>query len=142
MLKLLVAIDGSELSLDGVRHVLGLIRRGLQAEVVLANVQESATLYELVVAHDPQVLHEISQSAGTHQLASAVALLQAANVAHVAVVESGDPAHMLMDLVERYACDGVVLGARGHGNVHGVLVGSVSQHMVHNCPVPVTVVKH
>jgi len=45
MLKILIAVDGSELSLDAVRHALALAKEGLQIDLVLANVQESATLY-------------------------------------------------------------------------------------------------
>ena len=30
MLKILIAVDGSELSLDGVHHALALVRQGLQ----------------------------------------------------------------------------------------------------------------
>lgn len=52
MLKILIAVDGSELSLDGVHHALTLVRQGLQATMVLANVQEPATLYELVTTRD------------------------------------------------------------------------------------------
>ena len=44
MLKILVAVDGSELSLDGVRHTLQWLQQGLQATVVLAHVQEPASL--------------------------------------------------------------------------------------------------
>lgn len=142
MLKILIAVDGSELSLDAVQHALTLVQQGLQASFVLANVQEGATLYEMVVAHDPLVLQEVSHDAGAHLLAPAQALLSAAGVDFESVVESGDPVNMLLDIVEREACDGVILGARGHGNIRGSLLGSVSQQLVHACPVPVTVVKH
>jgi nucleotide-binding universal stress UspA family protein len=142
MLKILIAVDGSELSLDAVHHSLALVQAGLQASFVLANVQESATLYEMVVAHDPLVLQEVSREAGTHLLSAAESLIRAAGVDFESVVESGDPANMLLDIVEREACDAVILGAKGHGNLRGALMGSVSQHMVTACPVPVTVVKH
>ena len=142
MLKILIGVDGSELALDAVRHALSLVREGLQAEFVLANLQESATLYEIVVAHDPKVLQEVSQGAGTHLLEAAQAMVSAAGVAFESVVESGDVVNGLLDLVERMACDAVILGAKGHGNLRGALLGSVSQQMVHACPVPVTVVKH
>jgi nucleotide-binding universal stress UspA family protein len=142
VLKILIAVDGSELSLDAVHHGLALVQHGLQASFVLANVQESATLYEMVVAHDPLVLQEVSRGAGSHQLAAAQALVSAAGVAFDSVVESGDPVNMLLDIAEREACDAVILGAKGHGNLRGALMGSVSQHLVNACPVPVTVVKH
>ena len=42
MPRILIAVDGSELSLDAVHHAVQLTRDGLQADFVLANVQEPA----------------------------------------------------------------------------------------------------
>ena len=39
-MKILLPVDGSDASLDAVRHALQLIREGLRASLVLANVQE------------------------------------------------------------------------------------------------------
>ena len=78
MLKILVAVDGSELSLDGVRHTLQWLQQGLQATVVLAHVQEPASLYELVTSRDPDLIAAASVEAGEHLLAPARALLEAA----------------------------------------------------------------
>ncbi|MFX9424437.1 universal stress protein, partial [Acinetobacter baumannii] len=71
MLKILVAVDGSELSLDGVRHTLQWLQQGLQATVVLAHVQEPASLYELVTSRDPDLIAAASVEAGEHLLAPA-----------------------------------------------------------------------
>ena len=54
-MKILVPVDGSPLSLEAVRHAISLVKQGLRAELVLANVQSPASLYEIVVAHDPDV---------------------------------------------------------------------------------------
>jgi len=142
MHKLLIAVDGSELALDAVHHALGLIAQGLRADLVLANVQEPATLYEMVVVHDPKALREVSASAGAHLLAPAEALVTQAGVTFESVVETGDPVNTLLDIAQRYDCDGVVVGARGVGNLRGTLMGSVSQKMVQTSTLPVTVVKH
>ena len=53
----------------------------------------------------------------------------------------GDPAHTLVELIERHACEGVVMGAHGKGMVRQALLGSVTMEMVHAAPVPVTLVK-
>ncbi len=141
MTKLLIAIDGSELSLDALRHAIALVQQGLRAEIVLANVQTSATLYEMVVARDPVVLQQVAQEAGAHLLAPAAALAKAAGIAHECVVAIGEPANTILELVSRHGCDAVLLGAHGHGKISGALMGSVSQLLVQHCPVPVTVVK-
>lgn len=140
-MKFLIPVDGSPLSLEAVRYVLQLSRAGLGVELLLANVQESASLYELVVAHDPAVLDEVSEGAGLHVLAPAVSLVEASGVPFEAVVERGDPAHTLLELIERHACEGVVMGAHGKGMVRQALLGSVTLDMVHGAPVPVTLVK-
>jgi len=142
MLKILIPVDGSELSLDAVQHALRLVREGLQASFVLANVQEPASLYEIVTARDFQVLQGVSEGAGAHLLESAEALCKAAGVACELEVASGDPAHTLIDIAERFGCDAVIMGARGRGAVRSALLGSVSQAMAHDSAIPVTIVKH
>lgn len=47
---------------------------------------------------------------------------------------------MLVDLIESYGCDAVVLGATGMGNSSAAL-GSVALALLHHSPVPVTVVR-
>ncbi|RYF27103.1 MAG: universal stress protein [Comamonadaceae bacterium] len=142
MLKILIAVDGSELSLDAVHHTLSLVRQGLKAGVVLAHVQEPATLYEMVVSRDPDLIAAASLEAGQHLMASARALIEAAGVDYETEVAVGDVAHTLVDIAERRGCGLLVIGARGQGAIANALLGSVSQELVQASPVPVTIVKH
>ncbi len=141
-LKILIAVDGSELSLDAVHHALSLLQSGLQAGLVLAHVQEPASLYEMVVSRDPELIAAASLEAGQHLMASARALIEAAGVPYEAEVGVGDVAHTLVDIAERQGCGQIVIGARGHGAIASALLGSVSQALVQASPVPVTIVKH
>jgi nucleotide-binding universal stress UspA family protein len=140
-MKILLPVDGSAVSLEAVRFVVRMARAGLDTRVVLANVQEPATLYELVVAHDPQVIEQVSAAAGTHTLQAAQALLDAAAIAYESEVASGDPAHTVIDILERYECDLVVMGASGTGPLRSALLGSVSNEVLHAAGVPVMIVK-
>ncbi len=67
-MKILLPVDGSAASLQAVRQALHLIQGGLRASLVLANVQEPATLYEMLLAHDPEVIDQVSAKAGLHLL--------------------------------------------------------------------------
>ena len=140
-MKILVPVDGSQLSPEAVRYVLGLVRQGLRAELVLANVQAPASLYEFVVARDPVLIHDASAGAGAHLLEPAQALCRAAGVAFECEVVSGDPVQVLCDLAEQYGCASIAIGAHGKGALASALLGSVSHALTHASPVPVTVVK-
>ena len=140
-MKILLPVDGSEASLEAVRHALQLVREGLQASVVLANVQEPATLYEMLLAHDPEVIEKVSAQAGLHLLEPARTLVEQAEVPYELEVASGDPAHTLIDVLENFGCDMVVMGARGQGTLRSALLGSVSHEVLHAAQVPVTIVK-
>lgn len=140
-MKILIPVDGSQLSLEAVRFAVRMLLAGLHGEAVLANVQEPANLYELLVAHDPEVINKVSAEAGLHALASAQALLDAAGVQYECEVSQGDPAHTIIDIAERFACDLIVMGARGNSALRSAMLGSVSNEVLHASAVPVMIVK-
>jgi nucleotide-binding universal stress UspA family protein len=140
-MKILIAVDGSAGALEAVHHVLRLTQGGLSASVVLANVQEPASLYEVVVAHNAEVIEEVSEAAAEHSLAPAQALLREAGLAFETEIGHGDPGHLLVDIAERSQCDLVVVGARGMEPYDGGSLGPVANWVLHHATVAVTVVK-
>jgi nucleotide-binding universal stress UspA family protein len=140
-MKILLPVDGSELALEAVRFAIRTLLAGLRGEVVLANVQEPASLYELLVAHDPEVIDQVSAEAGVHALAGAQELLNAAQLEYECEVAKGDPAHTIIDIAERFACDLIVMGARGNSVLRSAMMGSVSNEVLHASPIPVMIVK-
>jgi nucleotide-binding universal stress UspA family protein len=140
-MKILLPVDGSELSLEAVRFAVRLLKDGLSGTAVLANVQEPANLYELLVAHDPEVIDRVSAEAGLHALLSAQAVLDDAAVDYECEVAKGDPAHTIVDISERFGCDLIVMGARGAGALRSAMMGSVSNEVLHASGVPVMIVK-
>ncbi|MNY42364.1 Universal stress protein [compost metagenome] len=141
MLRIMIAVDGSEPSLDAVRHGVRLVRQGLQATLVLAHVQQEATFYELAT-QDPDLIARASVSAGRHLMEPAVALIEAAGVRYEAEVGLGETAPTLADMAERNGCDMIIIGALGQGGVRRTLIGSVSREVARLSAVPVTIVKH
>jgi nucleotide-binding universal stress UspA family protein len=141
-MRILVPIDGSPLSLAALRHVIALQGDGLRVELVLANVQAPASLYEWVRAPDPASLGEIAEAAGQHALQTAESLLREAGLdATELLVSGGDTAHALLDLIETEACDAVIMGSHGAGGLRAAFQGSVSQALIHAARVPVTLVR-
>lgn len=140
-MKFLLPVDGSPAALAAVQHLLRLVGDGLSAEAVLVNVQEPATLYEVVVAHDAEVVEHVRSGAGADLLAPAEAMLDAAGIAWQSEVAGGHPATLLLELLENYGCDAVVMGARGIGDLGDTGLGSVAQAVLDHSAVPVTVVR-
>ena len=140
MIKILLPIDGSTAALAAVKHVLRLIADGLSAEAVLLNVQEPPSLYEVVTAHDAEVLRHLRSDAGADLLAPAEALLSSAGLTWESEVAGGHPHTLLLELMENYGCQMLVMGARGMGDSDASGLGSVALALLAGSPVPVTVV--
>lgn len=140
MTRILVAVDGSPSSLEAVRHAVGLVRSGLRATVVLAQVQEEASFLELAT-QDSDRIAKAALGAGMHLMAPAVVELQAAGVPFEREVALGEPGTTLVDMAERLQCDCIVVGARGMGALRRAFIGSVSQSVLNHSRVPVIVVR-
>lgn len=141
-MKLLIAIDGSELSLDAVRYALRLAHEGLKASVVIATVLEPSGMSEILMMPDPKEREAVDQSAGSQILGPAAALLEAAGVPFEREVRSGYVSTEIIDVAECFECDAIVIGARGRGFLRSALLGSVSQAVLHAATMPVTIVPH
>ena len=140
-MKYLLAIDGSAHALHALRWVLRLAAEGQVCEIVLVNVQEPASLYEVVTAHDASVIHEVRGAAGADLLRPAEALLMAAGKDFESEVAGGAPEHLIIELAENYRCDAIVMGARGLGDGQARGLGPVAQAVLAHAPMPVTVVR-
>ena len=120
-MKILIAIDGSQVSHHEVQHALQLVRNGLQASFVLANV---------------------AFGAGTDALAESVRLIEQAGVSYTTeVISSGNPAQSIIELVHLHGCNLIITGTRAQSRLRNVLGGSVSRELIDDAPVPVLVVK-
>jgi nucleotide-binding universal stress UspA family protein len=86
------------------------------------------------------VLDAVRTGAGADLLAEAEALLDAAGQSYESEVAGGDPGHVLVDLIENYGCDAVVMGSLGVGG-RSTALGPVALALLHHSPVPVTVVR-
>ncbi|MBQ9579067.1 MAG: universal stress protein [Ottowia sp.] len=141
-MKILLAVDGSQRSLHEARFALQLVQGGLNASFVLANVQEPASLYEIVAASgSTERIAKAAKGAGQGLLAPSAHLLKEAGVPYERVVVTGDPAQAIVELVEEHGCDMVILGTRALGLIGRALEGgSTALRLLHNCPVPVLLV--
>ena len=136
----LVAVDGSPSSRKAARFALSLAS-GAKAKVTLLSVLEPPQV--LPVA--PLGGFVVSTPAPTEaDLRSVNATLkEMAQESHgvevTTQVEVGDIADTIVDTAQKLGADLIVMGARGLGAAKRILLGSVSDRVVHHAHCPVTV---
>ena len=143
MVKLLVAVDGSEPSSRAVDFVLK--SRDLYkdpVEIHLINVQPSlpfGSRVSSVVGHDK--IAQYHRDEGMAALKGAMHTLDSAGAHYSHHICVGEPAEVLVEYVREHACDQIVMGTRGLGATTSLLLGSVATKVIHLSPVPVLLVK-
>ena len=140
MVKIMIAVDGSEASLEAVRHGIKLTQPGLNAHFVIAHVQKEASLLELATV-DSDLIANASIDAGLDLVAPAQELLTAAGISYEVEISLGEPGNTLIDIAESTECEQIIIGATGQGGLSSILIGSVSREVARHSRLPVTIVK-
>lgn len=138
--RLLVAVDGSPHSLKGVEHAVQLAK-GLGLKVELANVLPPILLAPSVYAETIAKLEQGNREAARELLDASRRLVTGAGVEADTMMLTGAPAEALADRAQAINAWAVVIGAKGHGPVSRVLLGSITDRLVHICTRPVLVIR-
>lgn len=138
--KILLASDGSECALKAATVAAGFARQ-FGAEVIVLHVY--TPLAQLVPAY---ALAGLDRDADIKEVQDAVMsrtgrVLDEAGVAYTARREIGSPAEHIVGIAEREQADLIVVGSHGLSGVKLLLLGSVSDRVVHQAHCPVLVVK-
>ena len=137
MKKILAAVDGSAASMHAVRKALEIADK-MGAEVTFAHVVPHVFI-PAEVPFDAGRLAEEALSAGEALLTQAAAEVGRPAIARVCL--RGAPAEAMAELAEDGHFDLVVVGSKGRGAVSRMLVGSITDRLVHICKRPVLVVR-
>jgi nucleotide-binding universal stress UspA family protein len=135
--RIVVGVDGSEGSRAAAQWAAEEAARW-DASVVVVQAWEFTPL---VIATDAPIDLVELRSQADAALAQEVQELfgDRAGSVEARVVEEL-PANAILDAVKAHDADLVVVGSRGRGGLKGMLLGSVSQKVVHHAPCPVVVV--
>lgn len=144
---ILVAVDGSKQATEATEIAADLAQLCGAKLVVLHVVahiygDERATLEELArVEHLERTEYEMLQERGRAIVQAAEFNARQKGLTSVeAVVEVGDPAGVIVSMMQTRSADLVVVGRRGRGNLAGLLLGSVSNKVVQLAAAPCLVV--
>lgn len=146
MIRLLVATDGSEHAIRAAELALRLVRELKQAEVVAVNVghiPEAAFGAAGVpgASVDMAGLIEGLDRAGQQILDRTEAVLAGADAPVRRDYRPGDPAAGIVRAAQEYKADLIIMGSRGLGQIGGLVLGSVSERVLHAARRPVLIVR-
>jgi nucleotide-binding universal stress UspA family protein len=139
MQSILVAVDGSPHSLKGVQEA-SRIAKAIGARLELVYVLPPILLAEAAYADTIKKIDEGNRLEAERIFKDAKAVADPA-VSVDAVMLSGAPAEAIADAASAGRVWGVVIGAKGHSAVSRVLLGSVTDRLVHISTKPVLVVR-
>jgi len=151
MVKILMAVDGSDHDTKTAQLLGGLFQGAPQVEVTVLHVANSVLPTPAVLEMgmvpmipSPQEMdrwqREIRAQA-EESVAQAAAAVQRAGLQARTQVAWGNPAEVIVKVAEEGAYNLIALGSRGAGQVAGIFLGSVSDRVVHRARTPVLVVR-
>jgi nucleotide-binding universal stress UspA family protein len=138
---ILVPVDGSACSDRTIEEAVKLVQKSGPTDIHLLNVQPRIFVEETLVFLDPAKIDTYYYEQGSRGLASAEKLLKKAGVAFTSHRAVGPVAETVVTKAKELGADGILMGTQGHGRVAGMLLGSVSNKVLHLSPVPVTLVR-
>lgn len=135
---LLVAYDGSPDSELALAHAIALAQVS-RARLALVAVVPPPSLLAWQAPGGVQALHQSEQDELDARLRAAAETVPD-DLPLTTRLLDGDPAREILRAAREGDHDAIVLGSRGRGRMTAALLGSVSNHVMHDAPVPVIVV--
>ncbi|HCX32645.1 MAG TPA: universal stress protein [Rhodocyclaceae bacterium] len=141
-MKILLAVDGSDCSLNAVRSLVSHVRWFAgKPELHVLHVHPPIPV-GLATGHiSREVLDAHYRGEGEAAVRPAEDLLSAADLPFVRHLHVGDPAAIIVKLAGELGCELICMGSHGRGTVASALLGSVTTKVLHLSPVPVLVAK-
>jgi nucleotide-binding universal stress UspA family protein len=142
--KILVPSDGSEAALQAAKYAKALAEK-FGSEVTLVHVVQnyySLPAFSLAdtVTIPVSVLQDL-ESTGKVILNKTEDIFQDFTGKLSSRLEFGPPGKQIIDIAVKERFELIVMGRRGLSGVTGMLLGSVSNHIVHYAPCPTLIVK-
>jgi len=139
-MKILIPNDGSESGRRALEYALKMAKSHNSYDITILTVACSDFALARGVVFNP---NELITSCNAHfnmSLEKAKAMFEAEGINVNTLLAGGDPAGIIIDMVNNQGFEKVVMGTRGLSGISGMLLGSVSSKVLHNVKVPVTLI--
>ncbi len=153
MNNILIAVDGSQRSLEAVKKVVDLFKsRNFDITVITILQEEESSVYDVPHAASSTMSAETMQElrdkrkeeakeTGRKIVDEAASIFENIGRDVNQVIRLGDPADEICDYAEQNNIDMIVLADKGRGGVQRFLLGSISDKVVRHADTSVLVVK-
>ena len=139
--KILVPVDGSDNSFRALEHAIFLATKIQEAQItVLYIIEDAPTVY----IYSPKILEKLradykSEAAKIFERCKELASKSGINI-HTVLLE-GDPASKVIGYSEMERFDIIIMGSRGMGKFKELILGSVSNKVIHHAKCSVMLVR-
>ena len=142
MLKILIAVDGSEHASRAIEAVGKMARSALELEAILLCVSPEPIFYGVYTVATIQKVEEEQKKQQATVLSKAMedARSQGLKVSEPARAY-GVIANEIVRAAKDLQVDQIAMGTRGMGAIGNMFLGSVAQRVLHQSPVPVLLVR-
>lgn len=145
-MKVLLAIDGSEISKEAVARVPDLVRLD-GSEIILLTISPNPVMPDMTGFMAPpyidyNLLSQQVKAEAESTLAEAADVLRGRGLEPKTVFLQGDPGEEILEVIRNHGIDLVVVGSHGRTGFKKFLLGSVSAKIVNEAPCPVLVIKN
>ena len=146
MLKILVAVDGSEPTIRAIEAVGVMARSTPELEALLLCVSPGAILDPLFYGgYTATTVQKLEQDQKEQQDTILDKAAKQAEALGIKVIEPvrgyGAIANEIVRIAKERQVDQIAMGTRGMGAVGNLFLGSVAQKVLHQSPVPVLLVR-
>jgi nucleotide-binding universal stress UspA family protein len=144
MVRMLVATDGSPHAAGAAKLAAWLAGELRETEVILITVghipaMALGTLAEGVV--DLKLLEESLRQTGRAILNEAERVFDKSGARVTRMYAQGEPSVEIIEKARQHKVDLIVMGRRGLGQIGGLILGSVSERVLHGAHVPVLIIR-
>jgi nucleotide-binding universal stress UspA family protein len=140
MMRLFVAVDGSQGATKAIDTTVRLIRELHEAEVILVNVGYipfvALAIPEATSYIDLTSVEQALERGGHDLLGQAARAFADLGVRVAQVYRKGEPARAIVAATSELRADVSVVGARGLGQIGGLILGSVNERVLHAAHTP------
>src|SRR5688572_9901203 len=140
-MKILLAVDGSAISLRAAKFVAKLSKQLAEPPTVILFNADPPLMQAVAIKLGLQAVTKYHADNGAYALKGARAALKRARSAFTEKLVIGEPAPSIIKSAKTERCDLIVMGSHGHTALNTLFVGSVTAKVIAQGDIPVVVAR-